>query len=114
MVQRINPGSFELVMFDDSSDFEQRLIGLDPVPDLILLDIQLKPYTGFEMLEMIRRHAAFDQISVVALTASVMNEEVQMLQAAGFHSVVAKPLDLDEFPNLIERIMTGEAIWYIY
>ena len=114
MVQRMNPGSFELITFENSSDFEQRLLQLDPPPDLILLDIHVKPYSGFEMLKMIDRHTAFAQTPVVALTASVMNEEIQLLQEAGFHSVVAKPLNLDEFPNLIERIMAGEKIWYIY
>lgn len=114
MVQRMNPGTFNLTIFDDSYDFEQRLMQLNPQPDLILLDIHVDPFTGFDMLAMIRNRPEYDATPVVALTASVMNEEVQILQNSGFHGVVSKPLNLDEFPNIIQRIMQGEEIWYVW
>lgn len=114
MVQRMNPGTFNLTVFDDSYDFEQRLMQLNPQPDLILLDIHVDPFTGFDMLAMIRNRPEYDATPVVALTASVMNEEVQILQNSGFHGVVSKPLNLDEFPNIIQRIMQGEEIWYVW
>jgi len=37
-----------------------------------------------------------------------------MLQDTGFDSVLSKPVNLDEFPELIQRIMDGEQIWYIW
>ena len=114
MAQRIYPGEFELTIFDDSENFEQRLLDLDPQPQLILLDIHVEPFTGFQMLEFIGRHDQYDKIPVVALTASVMNEEVQMLEEVGFHSVVSKPLDLDEFPQHIQKIAKGEKIWHVW
>lgn len=114
MVQRMVPDKLNLTIFDDSRDFEQCLVQLDPQPDLILLDIHVKPLTGFEMLQVIRSRSEYDAIPVAALTASVMNEEIQMLQNAGFHSAMSKPLNMDEFPRLIERIMDGEHIWYIW
>jgi hypothetical protein len=43
-----------------------------------------------------------------------MNEEIQTLQHAGFHGVVSKPLNLDEFPRILQRIMMGEEIWYVW
>ena len=114
MVQRMNPGVFEATIFDDSQDFEARLLELHRQPDLILLDIHMKPYTGFEMLEIIRKHRDYTKIPVVALTASVMNEEIQLLQDASFHSVLSKPLNMDEFPAFVERIMAGEHIWHVW
>jgi hypothetical protein len=42
-----------------------------------------------------------------------MNEEVEMLQDAGFDGGIAKPIDQQVFPQLIERIMAGEDIWSI-
>lgn len=114
MAQRMNPGVIDLTMFEDSHDFERKLIDLDPQPELILLDIHMRPYTGFEMLKIIRTHPEYDCIPVVALTASVMNEEIQLLREAGFHGVLSKPLNLDEFPHLIQRTMDGEQIWYVW
>ncbi|MBK8024042.1 MAG: response regulator [Chloroflexi bacterium] len=114
MAQRLNPGTFVLTCFEDSQDFEGRLIDLEPQPDLILLDIHMKPFSGFEMLKFIRRHPEYDATPVVALTASVMNEEVEMLQTAGFHSVLSKPLNLDAFDDMLQRIMNGEQIWIVW
>lgn len=114
MVQRMNPELFELVIFDNSQDFESRLSQLEPQPDLILLDIHVQPYSGFDMLERIRSHREYDAIRVIALTASVMNEEIELLQRAGFHSVVSKPLNMDEFPDLVQRIMRDEKVWYVW
>jgi CheY-like chemotaxis protein len=114
MVQRMNPGFMEVVMFADSQDFEQKLLALDPQPDLILLDIHMKPHTGFDMFRMIRLHPQYDSIPVMALTASVMNEEVRMLEEAGFHGVLSKPLDMDFFTSVIERVMNGERVWYVW
>jgi len=102
-----------LTLFEDSHDFLQRVLTLTPRPDVILLDIHVAPHTGFEMLNMLRRHDEFKQVPIVALTASVMNEEVQQLKTVGFDGVIAKPLDVDAFPLVLERILNGEMVWHI-
>ncbi|MCI0709205.1 MAG: response regulator [Chloroflexi bacterium] len=106
-------GFENLTIFEDSADFLERLLSLDPMPDFIFLDIQMKPYTGFEMLEMIRETEEYAEIPVIALTASVMNEEVELLRRAGFNSVIAKPLDQQSFPHILEDIMNGKEIWKV-
>ncbi len=100
-------------IFADSENFVARVEQLNPKPDIVLLDIHLRPYNGFQMLEMLRQHEAFHSTPVVALTASVMNEEVNRLQQSGFSSVIAKPIDLDTFPTLINRILNGDTIWTV-
>ena len=114
MVQRMNPDVFTLTLFEDSRDFMQRLSALDPQPNLILLDIHVDPYSGFDMLAMIRREQKYNDLPVVAFTASVMNEEIALLQTSGFQGVVSKPLNLEEFPRIIQRIMDGEQVWYVW
>ncbi|MBI1282029.1 MAG: response regulator [Anaerolineaceae bacterium] len=106
-------GCTEYHMFEHSEDFMSRVKALIPQPDIILLDIHLKPFNGFEMLKMLRSDGAYLHTPVVALTASVMNEEVQQLQNAGFNAVFAKPIDIDLFPNKLTRILQGESILYI-
>ncbi|MBC7813552.1 MAG: response regulator [Burkholderiales bacterium] len=103
----------QITIFEDSVDFMERVEALDPKPDLIFLDIHLKPYTGFEMLQMLRESRNFSDTLVVAITASVMNEEVQQLRVAGFDGCLAKPIDMDTFPDTLQRIMNREEIWRI-
>lgn len=103
----------KLTMFADSADFMTRVNQLAPPPDVILLDIHVPPHNGFEMLRMLRDDPRFRTMPIVALTASVMNEEIHRLRQAGFDGVIAKPIDMDRFPDLLRRIMAGETIWQI-
>ena len=113
MAQRMNPQLMHLTIFEDSHDFEGKLLKLQPQPTMIFLDIHVKPLTGFGMLEIIRSYEQYSQTPVIAMTASVMNEEVQTLKQAGFDGVFSKPLDLDLFPELLQRVMQGERVWYV-
>ena len=106
-------GNPNLTIFEDSIDFLQRLHALQPRPNLVLLDIHVDPLDGFEILELIRHSAVFASVPVVALTASVMQEEVQRLKNAGFNGVIAKPIDVDHFPEQVDRILRGEVVWTI-
>jgi CheY-like chemotaxis protein len=102
-----------VVMFEDSENFLERVEALTPRPDVIFLDIHVQPYDGFEMLDMLRTLPWISDTRVVALTASVMNEEVQKLRSAGFHGCLAKPLDMTNFPETLARILSGERIWRV-
>jgi CheY-like chemotaxis protein len=102
-----------LHVLQSRADFVRQVKDLGIVPDVFLLDIQMKPYGGIELLSMLRSEPQFDQSKVVALTASVTNEEVTQLRASGFDGAIAKPLNIEAFPGLIDRIIRCEQVWYI-
>jgi CheY-like chemotaxis protein len=104
---------FMLTEFEDSTDFLLRVKDLVSPPDIILLDIHVHPYDGFEMLQMLREEEMYQNIPVVALTASVMAEEVEQLQSASFDGTIAKPIDRKTFPDLIRQVLSGETVWHI-
>jgi CheY-like chemotaxis protein len=114
MIQRMNAHAMSLTLFEDSCRFLERVIGLQLQPDIFLLDIHIQPHNGFEMLRLLRSHPAYQNHPIVALTASVMNEEVDLLRQVGFNGVFGKPVDIDTFPSFLERIMSGEHLWYVY
>jgi CheY-like chemotaxis protein len=100
-------------IFEDSTDFLPRVRSLPVRPNIILLDIHVSPFNGFQMLNMIREDPVYFDTKVVALTASVMNEEVEKLRKSGFDGAIGKPITLSTFPVVIERIMNGESIWQV-
>ena len=102
-----------VTIFEDSTDFLARAEAVNPKPTVIFLDIHMAPYSGFEMLEMIRKSEHFKDQIVVAVTASVMNEEVTKLREAGFNGCLAKPIDIDKFPDILSLIIKGEEVWHI-
>jgi len=102
-----------LYVLQSRADFVKQVKRLGVVPDVFLLDIQMKPYDGVDLLSMLRDDPQFDESKVVALTASVTNEEVSLLKRSGFDGAIAKPLNIEAFPDLIAKIMDGESVWYI-
>jgi CheY-like chemotaxis protein len=106
-------GLSHVFIFEDSTNFLTRLESLERKPELVFLDIHVRPHSGFDMLAMLREHADFQDVPVVALTASVMNEEVVRLRTAGFDGVVAKPIKLEAFPAIMDKVLRGEEVWQI-
>lgn len=102
-----------LHVLQNKVDFMQQVEQLVRKPDIFLFDIQMKPFDGFELLSMIRDDPGYQDSKVVALTASVMSEEVARLKRKGFDGAIAKPINIEAFPGLINKIMAGESVWYI-
>lgn len=106
-------GYTEFYIFEDSSDFMARVAALPAVPTVIFLDIQLKPHNGYEMLAMLRTDAAYAACKIIAMTANVMATDVDALKEAGFDGLIGKPLDRHLFPDLLNQILNGEAVWFV-
>ena len=102
-----------LHVLQNRADFMEQVKQIGVMPDIFLFDIQMKPYDGFDLLAMLRDDPEFKMSKVVALTASVMSEEVARLKRRGFDGAIAKPLNIEAFPDLITRIINGESVWYI-
>ncbi len=103
----------QLTIFTDGTDFMERLKALHPIPNVIMLDIHLQLHNGFDLLAMLRADPDYQDTTVIALTASVMNEEVENLRLSGFDGAIAKPLSVQVFPGLMERILNGDAVWHV-
>lgn len=100
-------------IFENSESFLERLHHLPVRPVIILLDIHVPPLNGFQLLSLIRGDPDYLNTKVVALTASVMNEEVEQLRSSGFDGAIGKPITLVTFPSLIQRIINGERVWQV-
>lgn len=103
----------QFAMLEDSQDFIERVGALEFQPDVFMLDIHMQPDDGFEMLRQLRAHPAYKDACIIALTASVMNEEIEVLRGAGFDGIIGKPIDIETFPDLLGRILDGNPPWYI-
>ena len=103
----------DLVVFENSSNIVERARTLAFVPDIILLDVQIDPYDGFEVLHMLRNDSTFRHTTIIAMTANVMSHAVDELRQAGFNGLIGKPILSDTFPILMNKVLTGEPVWYV-
>jgi two-component system, cell cycle response regulator DivK len=74
-------------------------------PDLILMDIHLPGINGIEALRVLRADAATASIPVIAVTASVMQQDRKLITDAGFDGYVGKPINLKEFLDAVHNIL---------
>jgi len=80
-------------------------LAVERVPDLILMDIQLPGMNGIDALRVLRADPATSRIPVIAVTASVMQQDRKLITEAGFDGYVGKPINLAEFLAAVSAML---------
>ncbi|GJL53375.1 MAG: hypothetical protein NPIRA02_05070 [Nitrospirales bacterium] len=74
-------------------------------PDLILLDLNLPKKSGHEVLVEIKSDENIQSIPVVVLSSSAQDDDILKAHERFANCYVTKPVDLNEFWNLIKHIV---------
>jgi two-component system cell cycle response regulator DivK len=82
-------------------------LAIERRPDLILMDIQLPDIDGIEALRRIRADATLDAVPVLAVSASVMAEDLRQIVVSGFDAYVTKPISLKSFMATVRHYLEG-------
>jgi CheY-like chemotaxis protein len=80
-----------------------------PVPDLILLDLNLPKLDGLGVLADLRKHEASRGIPVVILTSSEAESDVSRSYDLGANCYVTKPMGLAAFQAALRSV---EDFWF--
>jgi CheY-like chemotaxis protein len=75
-----------------------------PRPDLILLDLNLPRKDGREVLAEVKTDERLQQIPVVVLTTSKLEEDVLRSYKLHANAYVTKPVDFDRFIEVVRQI----------
>ena len=75
-------------------------------PDLIILDIQLPKMNGIEICTELRALDKFKEIPIIAVTSFAMKGDKERILEAGFNEYISKPIRVQEFRNLVEKLIT--------
>ncbi|MBD2500200.1 response regulator [Anabaena azotica FACHB-119] len=71
-------------------------------PDLIITDLAMPEIDGFQMTKILRSQAEFQNIVIIAASASVSNFTRQQSQAAGCNDFLSKPIDAEELFDILQ------------
>lgn len=80
-------------------------IAKDNMPDVILLDIQLKTITGVEIVTRLKNYPKTAKIPVIAVTAHAMKNDQEKFLNAGCDMYLPKPLSIDALYNAIDQFI---------
>ena len=80
-----------------------------PVPDVILLDLNLPKKDGREVLAEIKTDDNLKHIPVVVLTTSRAEQDILNSYRLHANCYVTKPVDFDEFIDIVRSI---ETYWF--
>jgi two-component system response regulator len=78
----------------------------EDLPQLILLDLKLPKLDGLEVLRQIKASPHTQTIPVIALSSSREDTDVRESYRLGVNSYIVKPIDFDNFIELIRRLGT--------
>jgi signal transduction histidine kinase/ActR/RegA family two-component response regulator len=76
-------------------------IARDSLPDVILMDINLRGLSGLDALKILRDDPVTAHIPVVALSANAMPHDIRKGLEAGFFRYLTKPINVNEFMDTL-------------
>ena len=95
----------------DDGETAIALLNEGPVPDLILLDVNLPGMSGLDIARGIRAGTigdgseAYLNVPIIALTANVLEGDREKCLAAGCNDYMPKPLNIRTLRELMREIL---------
>jgi len=74
--------------------------------DMILLDLNLPGMSGYDLFKHLRNMEHLQDVPVIAVSGDAMPEEVSRGIEAGFHDYVTKPINIVDFLQKVEHVLS--------
>lgn len=75
--------------------------------DLIVTDIIMPIMDGIEFTRKIRKCERYKEVPIIALTANVQEEQVEVYYKVGMNNYLMKPVDIMDFERVLELYFVG-------
>ena len=98
----------KVVVARDGAEALDLLSEGNPLPDLILLDINLPKIDGLEVLATVKQNERLKMIPVIMLTTSSSEKDIVNSYSNHANCFITKPVNLAMFLNVIKTI---EDFW---
>ena len=83
------------------------LLAMDPLPELVLLDVMLPRIDGFALLQRLRAAARTRALPVVMVSSFTRDQDVARGMALGANDYIIKPLMELQFLERVARFAPG-------
>ena len=103
IISCLNNGDLAIAYFKGWHEYARR--AKHPLPDLLLLDLNMPLPNGFEVLRWLKAHPQPGLVKVM-LTSSELDEDIARATALGAHGYVVKPKSLRDMQSLQASLIT--------
>lgn len=83
---------------------EYKEFEMDPLPDLIILDLNMPKVDGRTALIQIKNDSDLNHIPVVVMTTSKAEEDIRKTYELGVNSFISKPILFEDLVRIVEVI----------
>jgi len=97
-LQVVRDGAEAISYFKGAGKYSDRVE--HPLPDLLLLDLQMPVKDGFEVLKWVRRQPSLDALRILVLTSSDSLRDVNLAYQLGADSFLVKPIEFEDSSQL--------------
>jgi two-component system cell cycle response regulator DivK len=74
-------------------------------PDLILMDVQLPGFDGYEAMRRLKEQPALRAIPIIVVTSYALSGDEEKARAAGCNAYIAKPYDTKRLLAMIRELL---------
>src|SRR6185295_5831724 len=104
-LKKVNLGA-KVAIARDGAEAIDYLMGNQPKPKVVFLDLKLPKIDGIEVLRRTRADSRTRSIPVVVLTSSQEERDISECYKLGVNSYVVKPVEFDRFYKAVGDLAT--------
>ena len=95
---------YEVVEAEDGHNALE-VLGREPLPELILLDVMMPGLNGWQVFQRLREDPRWSAIPVVMLTALAQRADVERAVQLGVEGYLTKPFEPQDLIHTIEEML---------
>ncbi len=99
----------QLFFVADGEELIERLSGLEPLPGIIMLDLNMPRKDGREALKEIRSKLDYKHIPIIVFTTSNSEDDIKMAYQHGGNTYITKPT---RFTDLVDTTGIIKKYWF--
>ncbi len=99
-----------LTEVDNGIDALNILNGMEDLPDIILLDLNIPKMNGIEFLSVLKANPNLNSIPIIILTTSNNRKDLMQCYKFGISGYLLKPLRYEDYVLKIEKLLSYWSI----
>lgn len=86
------------------------LLENEPMPDIVVLDLNMPLMNGYECMRIIRKNKKYNHVPIMILSTSSAKEDIDLALLSGANYYVVKPESYNALTTLINDLCNGEIL----